>query len=421
MLLAVLLVSGAVVPSAGGADTGNNSVAYILTTKTDPEPLLAYRSGNTSWQQVFNPTWVEPSAATGGRGGLLVRSQNCSLTAGTCGHCSGTGQKASWLTWAVLDESGALPRVTNFVSEAEAVFGPFDCENPGAQCLDDKGTEDPRLTFDPETNLYVLLYNAWGAEGAFLAVASTKDPTTREGWTRHGTLFPVHAKLDGWPGKSGSIVWMPTGSHYVIWGCAKELRITPSVGRSLFTWDANKTKPLFGVRKPPFFDTGFVESAMPPLVLSDGNLLFFHNSVGSWDKMGGFQAGWVVLSGSDPTKVLARSSVPPLPYTLPWERGVEPWSCNVANVANLGGGHPIKGLKDTFRIYFGGADTVLGSAIVSVELAPKAGHFTCDTDAGGLKQCLPSNSSGSGVFASFDACEAACVSVSPVPPPPHPL
>lgn len=153
--------------------------------------------------------------------------------------------------------------------------------------------------YDPESEQYVLLYNAWGDKGAFVAIASTRDPTKRDGWTRHGTVFPEDAKFEGWPGKSGSIVWMPgTGPHYIIWGCAHELRIAPSIGRSLFKWDSSKAKPLFGVRKAPYFDTGFVESAMPPLVLSDGNLLFFHDSAGTWNHLSGFQAGWVVLDGA---------------------------------------------------------------------------------------------------------------------------
>ena len=64
-----------------------------------------------------------------------------------------------------------------------------------------------RACTDPETALYTLIYNAWGAEGAFVAAATTRDPTTGPGgWTRHGPVFPVHAKIDGWPGKSGSIV-----------------------------------------------------------------------------------------------------------------------------------------------------------------------------------------------------------------------
>ena len=81
----------------------------------------------------------------------------------------------------------------------------------------------------------MLLYNAWGSHGAFLATATTKDPTTGPGgWTRYGPVFPEHAKLDGWPGKSGSIVSMPApGPHYMIWSCATALRITPSIGRSM--------------------------------------------------------------------------------------------------------------------------------------------------------------------------------------------
>ena len=145
----LLAAAGAPLASAGSSSESASAsvVAYIVSTTTDPSPLLAYRTGNTSWQQVFNPTWVAPTAATGNRSGLLVRSQNCTLVPGKCGHCSGTGQKASWLTWAELDESGAVPRVTNFVDEDAAVFGPFDCEGANrSTCIDSKGTEDPRLT-----------------------------------------------------------------------------------------------------------------------------------------------------------------------------------------------------------------------------------------------------------------------------------
>jgi predicted GH43/DUF377 family glycosyl hydrolase len=293
------------------------------------------------------------------------------------------------------------------------VFGPFDCQNSGA-CDDDKGTEDPRLTYDAENEQYVLLYNAWGHSPYSLRVATTKDPTSQTGWTRHGPIFPADAKLDGWPGKSGSIVTMPSGPHYVIWGCASALRITPSVGRSMLRWDYNKSKVLLSVRKAPFWDTGFVESAMPPLMLKDGNLLFFYDSVGPWNGTStlSFQPGWAVLSGKDPSVVLARASVPPLPNTLPWEAGARPtWPCNRLHVSNLGGGHPVDGPNqmggdDLFRVYFGGADAVVGSALVSVKLAPLSGKFRCEREGGmGLSQCVPDASSG---LAGFAACNASC-------------
>jgi hypothetical protein len=217
-----------------------------------------------------------------------------------------TGQSASWLTWAELagDGSDGTPSIVNHVGANEAVFGPFDCAPAAAAhnddvdavgerkvaspCPDSKGTEDPRITYDPETALYYLLYNAWGDSGVFLSLATTRNPTNRTGWTRHGPLFPA-AKIGSY--KSGSIVLMPSPTpHYVIWGCSGTLRITPTVGRDLTAWNFNATKDLLSTRSSPFWDTEFVESAMPPLPLSDGNLLFFYDSMGSWNGSGtGFQ------------------------------------------------------------------------------------------------------------------------------------
>ena len=106
----------------------------------------------------------------------------------------------------------------------------------------------------------------------------------------------------------------------------------------------------------------------PPIsLLQTGDLLFFYNALGSWNGETGYMPGWVVLKGTDPTVVLQRSATPPLPYTHPWQRGnVPPWTCNVALVSNLGGGHPIAGKPDAFRVYFGGADAVVGTATVTV-------------------------------------------------------
>ena len=105
---------------------------------------------------------------------------------------------------------------------------------------------------------------------------------------------------------------------------------------------------------------------MPPLELSTGDLLFFYDSLGVWNATGekGFQPGWAVLSGSDPTQVVQRAETPPMPWRLPWERGDPPWRCNVPLVTNLGGGHALGG--DRFRLYFGGADAATGTAVATV-------------------------------------------------------
>jgi len=338
---------------------------YTVTIDVAPDPLLASAPplDNSDWAQVFNPTWVQPTRATDNQSGLLVRSQNCTYTDDGCPYCAGPGQKASWLTWVPLDgdTAGGQPKVRSRVDADAAVFGPFDCESD-PDCADIWGAEDPRLTYDPETELYYLLYNANGGRSGggwkvSLRVATTADPRRRDGWTRYPAL------IDN--AKSGSVVWRPAGPHYLIWGCARTLQVAPSIGRSLLRWDFNRTKPLLSTRAASW-DSQFVESAMPPLELSTGDLLFFYDSLGVWNATGekGFQPGWAVLSGSDPTQVIQRAETPPMPWRLPWERGDPPWRCNVPLVTNLGGGHALG--ADRFRLYFGGADAATGTAVATV-------------------------------------------------------
>ena len=61
-----------------------------------PSPVLSWRDGSSTFQQIFNPTWVEHPP------GLLLRSQNCTLEAGTCPGCLGSGAKASVITFSAL-------------------------------------------------------------------------------------------------------------------------------------------------------------------------------------------------------------------------------------------------------------------------------------------------------------------------------
>lgn len=74
----------------------------------DPRPVLSFVDGSSTFAQVFNPSWVQPSTGTQGRQGLLVRTQNCTgpgcslPTSGKCCQCSGTGAAASVITFAQL-------------------------------------------------------------------------------------------------------------------------------------------------------------------------------------------------------------------------------------------------------------------------------------------------------------------------------
>ena len=95
-------MSAAIVALATVAGILRMGAGYTVRFEVAPEPILSLRQGNSDWAQVFNPTYVAPAPGQS-RGGLLVRSQNCTIPAGKCGPtCAGTGQKASWLTFAEL-------------------------------------------------------------------------------------------------------------------------------------------------------------------------------------------------------------------------------------------------------------------------------------------------------------------------------
>lgn len=317
----------------------------------DPKPVLARVDGSSTFGQVFNPSWIEPSAATGQRSGLLIRSQNCSAAVGgTCVRCFGAGQKASVLTFSQLigsDNAGAAsPSFTNITS-ASITFAPHDDS-------DLQGTEDPRVAFDHRSQLYYMFYTCVPKAGpGSLCLATSPDPTSASGWTRHGPAFPGEHK-------SGALLIRDRPPHYLISGAG---RIFISRSDSLLNWtlgDPFINQTLWGNPN--------VEAGPPPLKLADGNYVFFLNS---WGGAGvpypGYQPAWVVLDGSDPTAILAQASGPLwTPTDQPWMAGQTPYTCNVPQVAFLEAAHPIHGEVDAFRVYFGGADAVIGTAVVRI-------------------------------------------------------
>ena len=117
------------------------------------------------------------------------------------------------------------------------------------------------------------------------------------------------------------------------------------------------------------FGNPLVEAGPPPLPLSSGDFIFFHNS---WDAAfpapPGYQPAWVILSGADPSRIVARATEPLWsPQRAAWLTGQPPSYCNVPNVAFVEAAHATSE-PDTFRLYFGGADAVVGTAVVRVEL-----------------------------------------------------
>lgn len=103
------------------------------------------------------------------------------------------------------------------------------------------------------------------------------------------------------------------------------------------------------------------------MLLSSGDYIFFHNS---WGQKPGYQPAWVVLNGSNLSQIVARAPTPLWsPQKEPWMTGKGPYTCNVGNVAFLEAAHPTD-TPDEFRVYFGGADAVVGTALVKIRRTP---------------------------------------------------
>ena len=224
--------------------------------KFDPKPVISSVDGTSAFQQVFNPSWIVASPGTGGKQGLIIRTQNCSASVSTpphCVACGGTGPKASVLTFSELkgsDNTTTAAPVFAPVTESSVVFGPH-------ADIDIRGTEDPRVAYDPATGVYYMFYTCWSKTGAgFLCLASTRNPTSTEGWTRHGPAFPGNHK-------SGAMLIRDAPPHYLISGAGE---IFMAKSDSLLNWTLGTsfiTKTLWG--------NPHVEAGPPPMLLADGN------------------------------------------------------------------------------------------------------------------------------------------------------
>jgi len=120
------------------------------------------------------------------------------------------------------------------------------------------------------------------------------------------------------------------------------------------------------------FDSFLVEGGPPPLKLSNGNYLYLYNSARSGfnsSKPGynfQYNIGFCILDGTDPTKIIQRSNVPILTPTLPWETGHSTTGLKLTpNVVFVQSMIPLS-KKDTFLIFYGAADSVIGAAEISV-------------------------------------------------------
>jgi predicted GH43/DUF377 family glycosyl hydrolase len=228
------------------------------------------------------------------------------------------------------------------------------------------GCEDPRVTWLPEREEWVIAYTAYSRRGPLVSLATSRDFRTvrRLGPAmppedKDAALFP--RRFDGrWamihrpsPLRGGAHMWISYSPDLRHWG-DHQLLLEARAGA---WWDANK-----------------IGLGPPPLETAEGWLVLYHGVHATSDGPI-YRAGLALLDLEDPTRVLRRTDEwvfgPSAPYELTGDVGRVVFPC----------GWTLDEATDTLHLYYGGADTVIGVAtarladvLVRVLAAPAGGR-----------------------------------------------
>lgn len=205
-----------------------------------------------------------------------------------------------------------------------------------------RGVEDPRIV--KIDGIYYMMYIAYGGryEGDFRICLATSTNLIK--WEKKGiVLDETNKDASLFPEKIDGKFVMLHRRYPDIWIAFSD---------DLQTWYGHTPimKPI-----PGNWDSVKVGIAGPPVKVKDGWLLIYHAA----DENSVYRLGAALLDLSDPTKVLARQKEPILEPELEWER-----NGYVPNVV-FSCGNAVK--DDTIYVYYGGADTVMGVAVLEMK------------------------------------------------------
>eukprot|EP01052_Picozoa_sp_SAG31_P036237 SAG31_NODE_4491_length_3188_cov_5.552784_3_plen_365_part_00 len=331
----------------------------------------------------FNPTLL---TLPDGTQALLVRSSN-----GTNASTASTKTNPDYLALAKVRRTGTGAVVVDDLSDASIVV------SPQANAIENRGVQDPRVMRDPTTGTYWLAISTYGDAGVGLAIARSRDGYNWE------TVKTCASQADGC-GKSATILYHNRSHHYMFWGPGA---VNVAVSSDYMNWTTLNSSAVFGrpnwLTGGPASDPGrgpWAEPGPTPQRLSDGNYFFVVIEAGvpeghapcprvdpSGQKGGYWGAGWVILDGKDPTKILQHNTRL-LFATTPWELNSttmpinassreaanEQWEMHVCCIGATNAIAPIEGEKDAFMVYYGAGDAVTGAAKVVVTVPHRRQH-----------------------------------------------
>eukprot|EP00462_Mataza_sp_D1_P007612 CAMPEP_0175125134 /NCGR_PEP_ID=MMETSP0087-20121206/3151_1 /TAXON_ID=136419 /ORGANISM="Unknown Unknown, Strain D1" /LENGTH=303 /DNA_ID=CAMNT_0016406945 /DNA_START=160 /DNA_END=1071 /DNA_ORIENTATION=- len=291
--------------------------------------------------------------------------------------------------------AGSAPALSPTALPAERIgFAPCDLETgvckdvlPDFNLDPSSDSEDPRA----------FLYNGWYYNFYFygnpnstkcsgpqctVKLSKTKSPLVAESW-QEVTVLPWH--------RNGCCLMKPKGQKsYCLWG--EGPGPLPGLGISSTTdidsgvFEQHAWSVAAGVVSPLTNDSLWLlplgngqneiklEAGTHPVLLSTGDWIHFYAAATpGWVANGNYTVGYVVLDGTDPTKIIQRSSAHLMVPTFDYETLCEgdpncPYLGERKNVIFLCSATPTQ-KKDVFRLFWGGGDGNVGTGLVQVTLA----------------------------------------------------
>ena len=231
------------------------------------------------------------------------------------------------------------------------------------------GCEDPRLIMI-EDRVY-MLYTAYDGVTPQIALASiAADDLVNfrwRHWHRHGLVFPNFPNKDAvfFPERFNGKLAMYHRINPNIWVTFSDSFDTP--------WPKEDHYIVMGTRSGMMWDAVKIGAGAQPLKTKYGWLLIYHGV----DYCLCYRLGVFLTALHDPTEILYRSPNPVLEPETSYEVGVS-GQCWVPNVVFTCGALPaiekeILDDDDEILVYYGGADTVIGVAVITLgELIPAA-------------------------------------------------
>ena len=300
-------------------------------TRLSSQPIISPRGDGFESAGTFNPSVV----MHGGKFVMLYRAQD-------------TKGKSS-LGYAASDDG------IHFTRKPEPVFVSETPYEKGG------GVEDPRLV--KVGDAFYLTYTGFNnvdgigddKRDAQLCMATSKDLIH---WERKGILLPSYkGKWNVKWTKSGAILTEKINGKYWMYflGDAKgqDTQMGVAYSGDLLHWTEALDHPVVSSR-PGMFDSAVVEPGPPPVLTPNGIFLIYSGA----DDRNVYATGWVLFDKNDPTKVIARASVPIFAPVHEWEK--------VGQVPNVVFVEGMVREKKRWLFYYGAADKHIGVASAPV-------------------------------------------------------